>query len=443
MSVPTEAKADQKLIRALGVPGLAANIVNFTVGASIFVLPALIATTLGAASPLAYIVCAIAMCLFVTCFAMAGSRVSLTGGLYAYVEVAFGRYIGFLSGVLLWFTVLLGVSGVVNLFADSVGHFTDALASPVGRFFVILLIFVVLAVINFRSVRAGARTVEAVTVIKLAPLLIFVFAGLFFVRPSAIEWPGWPGTKALGESVLLLIFAFMGIETALIPSGEVKNPARTVPRAIFIALGITTLLYVLIQLVAQGVLGSELGSHPTAPLADAAARFLGNIGRTLLLAGATISAFGFVASDVLSSPRIVFAFGRDGILPAWFARVHPRFRTPHIAVITYTIIAFLVSLFSTFKKLAILSDVVALLLYFLCCLAAFELTRRDVRGKGAPFVFPGAKVVPILSIGMIIWILAHATMQQFGVTAIVLGIASLLYLFRRKTSRMIELSETE
>lgn len=115
---------------------------------------------------------------------------------------------------------------------------------------------------------------------------------------------------------------------ALAPSGEVKNPARTVPRAVYAALVLTTILYVLIQLVGQGILGAELAKHPDTPLAEAASRFLGNAGRALMLVGATLSAFGFITSDILSAPRIIFAFGRDGVLPAWFAHIHPRFRTP-------------------------------------------------------------------------------------------------------------------
>src|SRR6202011_1557086 len=121
MSVQRAESVDHQLIRAIGVPGLTANIVNSTIGAGIFVLPALVAKGLGPAAPLAFICCAIAMILFVTCFAMAGSRVSLTGGLYAYVEVAFGRYVGFLAGVLFYLTAVLSVSGVVNVFATSVG----------------------------------------------------------------------------------------------------------------------------------------------------------------------------------------------------------------------------------------------------------------------------------------------------------------------------------
>ena len=431
MSTVSAPKEEAGLIRALGIPGLTANIVNSTVGAGIFALPALVAAQLGAASPLAYIICAVAMCLFVTSFAMAGSRVSLTGGLYAYVEVAFGRYVGFLAGVLYFLTAILAISGVVGLIATSVGGLVPPLASQAGRFMVILFVFLFLAAINIRGVRIGARAVEAVTLIKLAPLIIFVVAGIFFIRPEALAWPGWPDSEPLGRSVLQLIFAFVGVEVALVPSGEVKHPARTVPRAIFIALGITTLLYVMIQLVALGVLGTELGKSGEAALAEAAARFLGNLGRTLMLAGLAISAFGFATSDILSSPRIIFAFGRDAFIPKWFAHVHPRFHTPDVGIITYAVIGFALSFSSTFQRLAVLSNMAVLLLYILCCLAALELSRRDVRSDGAPFRFPCASFIPVLAIVVIIWILAHAARDEFEITGICLAVASLLFLIRQ------------
>jgi basic amino acid/polyamine antiporter, APA family len=427
-SIPKE---ETGLIRAIGVPALAANIVNSTVGAGIFALPAAVAAQLGAASPVAYVICAFAMCLFVTSFAMAGSRVSLTGGLYAYVEVAFGRFVGFLAGVLYFLTAILAISGIVGLIATSVGVLLPPLAAPIGRFAVILFVFLFLASINIRGVRIGARAVEAVTLIKLVPLIIFVIAGIFFIRPEALLWPGWPRGDALGRSILLLLFAFVGVEVALVPSGEIKQPARTVPRAIFTALGITTLLYIMIQLVALGLLGSELGKYGDTDLAEAAAQFLGNAGRTLMLAGLAISAFGFATSDILSSPRIIFAFGRDAFIPRWFAHVHLRFRTPDVAIVTYAAIGFALSFSSTFQKLAVLSNVAVLLLYILCCLAAIVLNRRDIRSDGAPFKFPGASIIPVLAIIVIIWILVHATWMELTITAACLAFASLLYLIRQ------------
>ncbi|MGZ5022761.1 MAG: amino acid permease, partial [Chthoniobacterales bacterium] len=166
--------ADAQLIRAIGVPGLTANIINSTIGAGIFVLPALVAKGLGPAAPLAFVACALAMVLFVTCFALAGSRVSLTGGLYAYVEVGFGRYVGFLAGLLYAITAISAVAGVGNVLVNSVAGLVPWLANPVVRVVAMFLVYAALAMINIRSVRAGAGAVELVTLAKLLPLLLFV-----------------------------------------------------------------------------------------------------------------------------------------------------------------------------------------------------------------------------------------------------------------------------
>jgi APA family basic amino acid/polyamine antiporter len=435
LSIQRAERVDHQLIRAIGIPGLTANIVNATIGAGIFVLPALAAKGLGPAAPLAFICCAIAMVLFVTCFAIAGSRVSLTGGLYAYVEVAFGRYVGFLAGVLYGITALGAVAGVVNVLVNSITIVVPVLGNPVMRIVVILVVYGSLVWINVRGVRGGAGAVTVVTFAKLLPLLLFIGAGIFFIHPANIGWSAWPSSKSLGDAVILVIFAFVGIEVALIPSGEVKNPARTVPRAAYLALAITTIIYIMIQLVAQGALGGDLANHHDAPLAEAAAKFLGSVGRTILLVGATISAFGFVTSDILSSPRMIFAFGRDGALPAWFAHVHSRYRSPDVAIITYAVLAFALSVTGTFEQLAVLSNVAVLLMYLLCCAACWFLVQRDIRADGRPFNFPGMKIVPALAIIAIIWILAHATLWEFEVNGILLALASIVYLMRAQLWR--------
>ena len=435
-SIQKAERVDHQLIRGIGIPALTANIISSTIGAGIFVIPAAVARGLGPAAPLAFICCAIAMVLFVTCFAIAGSRVSLTGGLYAYVEVAFGRYVGFLAGMLYFLTALGAVAGVVNVLANSVALAVPFLGGPIMRIVVMIVVYGGLVLINIRGVREGAGAVTLLTVAKLLPLLLFICVGIFFIHPANLTFAAWPGSKPLGDAVMLLIFAFVGIEVALIPSGEVKNPARTVPRSAYLALVITTIIYILIQIVAQGTLGADLANNKDAPLAEAAAIFLGNIGRTILLAGATISAFGFVTSDILSSPRMIFAFGRDGALPSWFAHVHSRYRSPDVAIITYALLAFALSISGTFEQLAVLSNVAVLMMYLLCCAACWFLMQRDIRADGAqPFNFSGMKIVPALAIVAIIWILAHATRREFEVTAIVLAIGSVLYFARRFLAR--------
>jgi len=193
-------------------------------------------------------------------------------------------------------------------------------------------------------------------------------------------------------------------------------------------------------LVAQGTLGADLSNYPDAPLAEAAATFLGNVGRTVLIAGATISAFGFVTSDILSSPRMIFAFGRDGALPAFFAHVHPRYRSPDVAIVTYATLAFILSISGTFERLALLSNVAVLLMYLLCCASCWVLLKRDVRSDGPPFNFPGMQIVPALGIMAIIWILGQsfASESQVGSdtraglrnAVLALVVASIFYLIR-------------
>ena len=426
-------ETDAQLVRGIGLVALTANIVNTTIGASIFVLPGKMAAMLGGAAPMAFLFCAIAQSIFVTCFAIAGSRVSLTGGLYAYVEVAFGRYVGFLAGLMNITTNLLGVSAVMNVLAGAAGSLSPILATTAGRVIIMLLVAAALAAVNVHGVRTGARVVTAVTVIKVLPLLLFVAVGVTFIKPDALAFSSATSSGSLGSAVLLLMFAFFGIESSLTPSGEVRNPARTVPRAIYIALSLTTGIYILIQLVAQGTLGvPRLANNTTAPLAEAAGVFLGNWGTTLLILGATVSSIGYITSDVLSAPRTLFAFGRDGVLPRLFAHVHARFRTPDFAIIIYATIAVGLALSSSFEGLAVMANVAALLLYLMCCAAAWELVRRNVQTEGKPFGSrTAARVFPPLGIIVIIWILTHATRTEFGVLGAVLAVGSVLFWLRR------------
>ncbi|HUQ83259.1 MAG TPA: amino acid permease [Gemmatimonadaceae bacterium] len=430
MTAP-RASTERSLVRAIGTWALAAGVINVTVGGGIFRLPANVAAALGPAAPTAYIVCAVAMGLIVLCFAEAGSRVSLTGGPYAYVEHAFGPYVGFLTGVLIWLLGTTAVAAVSTVFATNVAQLFPVFAQPAMRALLLISTFAIVAVVNILGVKQGSRLNGIATVAKLMPLVLLVVAGVFFIDSANLRITTAPAVGDVTRASIVLMFAFSGVESALVPSGEVKDPARTVPRAIFIAMLAITLLYIAIQIVAQGVLGSALPSSAT-PLADAAGAVLGPWGRVLLLSAVVVSTFGYLSGMTLAIPRALYAFGRDGYLPSTIANVHARYHTPHIAIALQTVLACGLAIMSGFGQLAVISNVAALLVYFGCSVAAWQLRRRNVAEGGVPFRVPGAAVVPILSCAMIIGLLSSITWPEWRVLIIVIAVASAIFVVTRR-----------
>jgi amino acid transporter len=432
-AAPAPSGADARLVRAIGTWGLAASIVNVTVGGGIFRLPAGVAASLGAAAPIAYLVCTLAMALIVVCFADAGSRVSMTGGPYAYVETAFGPFVGFICGALLWVGMTFALSAVAAFFADSVAALVPAIG-PAGKRIALVVTLAALAAANARGVRGVTRLNTVFTIAKLLPLLALIVVGAFAVRAENLAVTAAPTPAGVARASLLLLFAFLGVESALVPSGEVKSPARTVPRAIFLAMGVVALLYVAVQVVAQGLLGGALAGDPT-PLASAAAVAMGPAGRWLILIGSVISMFGYVSGMTLAVPRMLFAFGRDGFLPASLAAVHPRWRTPHVAIGVQTGIVIVLGLFGIFEVLAVAANATMLIVYAACCVAAVQLRRRGVAGGGVPFRVPGTRVAPWLALGVIGWLLWELKPAEWIAAGVIIVVAALLFVATHSSRR--------
>ena len=225
---PRAVSPESSLRRSIGTFALAASIINVTIGGGIFRLPANLAATLGPTAPVAYLFCAVAMGLIVICIAEAGSRVSLTGGPYAYVEVAFGRFIGFLAGFLLWMLMTFVMAAVATVLMGNLGALLPMLASREASAVVLVTIYAVFAAVNILGVERGARINAALTIAKILPLLVLIGAGVFAIVPENLAIREPPSIGTLARSSMLLIFAFAGIEAALVPSGEIRDAARTV-----------------------------------------------------------------------------------------------------------------------------------------------------------------------------------------------------------------------
>jgi len=405
---------------------------------SIFRLPSAVYAQLGDASLAAYVLCAVMMALVVTCFAEAGSRVPLTGGLYASIEVAFGPLIGFVSGFLLWAGMSAALSAVAVFFGDAMVALFPGLAGTIPHGAVVVSAILLLSGLNVLGVGNASRFNSVMTVAKLTPLALVIVAGISSIGGHRIAVAA-PPLAPLARASVLLIFAFLGVESALVPSGEVRDAARTVPKAIAIALTAVVIIYMLVQLVTDATLGSAIADSRT-PVADAAGALMGPTGRTIILVGTAISMFGYVSGMTLAVPRMLYAFGRDGFGFRQLAAVHERYRTPHVAIAVQALINVGLATTGTFEQLAIAANGSVLLVYAACALGVLVLRRRNIRTETPPFVAPLGGAVPVLAFVSIFAVLLGQTTQEWLALGAVTAAAFLIFAATR-ASRLARADE--
>jgi amino acid transporter len=434
--IDSDRKEDEGLVRIIGTKALGLNIVNMVVGGGIFVLPGVIAAQLGSAAILAYLVCSVAVALVFLCFAEVGSRITRSGGAYAYIEEAFGPFAGFLASTLLWLGwCVLSDAAITVAMVETMAIAFPILGNPLPRLLFIVVLFTFLAIANIRGVKSGVRLFVFNTIAKLIPLLLLLAVGLFAINFENLAIPEWPSAVSVGAGALVLFFAFSGAEAALSSSGEIKNPPKTVPRGLLLGLGGILMLYVGLQTVAQGVLGAELASNTEAPLAATATAVFGEWGAKMLLVGGVISIFGTVSGDILNTPRVLFASARDGTLPAFLARVHPKYKTPYLAIILYAAAIGGFALSGTFKPLAVVASGSILLIYAGVCLSVLRLRQRDGDPKAGEFKVPGGPIIPVLGFLLIAWLLWQLTLEEAIGLGALIGVTVVYYAINSRVVR--------
>jgi amino acid transporter len=434
---PSVSLADSgpRLERVIGVAGLGCNAVNCIVGSGIFGLPAIAAAMLGPAAFLAYLLCAVLIGLVGLCFAEAGSRVASGGGLYGYATESFGPVVGGIAGTLLWVANSVAASAAVaNLLLDTLVLKLPAAGGGATRFALLTVLYIWLAVVNVRGTRAGARLSGVLAAVKIAPLVVLVVAGAFVLHASNLQTFQMPALSRIGQTAVLVFFAFMGVEGALNISGEVANPSRTVPRAIFLALTLTAALYIGLQTVAQGVLGDGLPGA-SAPLVAIATAILGPWGTGLLFATTILSTAGFLAADMMGSPRIFAALADRNQLPRVLAAVHPRFKTPAVAIGVYALVCATVAWSGSFRQLIVASSSGTLMLYLICCLGLLRLRARHVANFGPPFRVPGGAFVPLAASAIILWLLATLSWAELGAAMSLVAVSGVSYALLERWQR--------
>lgn len=416
-----------RLVRAVGLVSLTAVALNGMIGSGIFLLPATVARLLGPVSPLAYLVSGMAILFIILCFAEVGSRFERAGGPYLYARTAFGPFVGFEVGWMFFLTRLIAFAAISNAFTAYLAYFWPAAGAGVGRVIVISALLAVLAAINFVGIRHATWFVNLLTVGKLLPLLLLAIAGLFFIDARQFSFSALPPTAALRQASLVLIFAFGGFELASVPSEEVINPRRNLPIALLAAVSLTGIIYVLVQIVALGTV-PQLATA-SAPLASSAQHFLGLIGGAIVAVGAMLSTTGTNSTTVLVGSRLLYAMAEGGQLPGVLARVHPRYRTPHVSLVAFSVGAWAIAMYSNFAELAALSAMARLFYYVSTCVA-LPVLRRKMPNSSRQFAVPGGALIPAAAVAVSLWLLSgsNPTQALLGAGALLTGAA--IYVLR-------------
>ncbi|MBI2220940.1 MAG: amino acid permease [Acidobacteria bacterium] len=364
-------------------------------------------------------------------FAEVGSRFTGTGGPYLYARAAFGRFVSFEVGWMLWITRAASWASVINGLMDSLSFYWPALAAGAGRPALMTATVTLITWVNLRGIKLSSRVINALTVGKIVPLVLFAAIGLFFIDASRLIPSGPPAFASVTSATVLLIFAFGGYEVVPVTGGETRDPRRAIPFAMMMTIVFVTLLMTAAQVVALATL-PDLARSKTA-LADSAVTFLGAGGALLITTAAVFAMTGNNFGQSLSGSRNLFALGEHGDIPGVFAWVHPRYRTPATAILVTGAVALALALSGTFTTLAIGSAITRLFVYAVSCAATLALRRPRFAGvvNRPAFVAPGGPLIPAAGALLSVGIVAFATPRQISVGVAALAAGAALYVVTR------------
>jgi basic amino acid/polyamine antiporter, APA family len=410
--------SEEKLIRGISRWDLTAIAINTIIGAGIFGLPSQVTALIGGYSLIAFIVCAVIIGFIVICFAEVSSRFQATGGMYLYAKEAFGSVVGFEVGWLYWIVRVTTFAANCNLLLNYLEFFHPEANKGATRIVLISLIVIFLTFVNFIGVKQSTILTNVFTVGKILPLVIFVAVGIFFIQPANFNFSAQPEYKPFSEAILILIYAYVGFEAAVIPAGETRDPKKNVPFALLAALCFCAVLFILIQIVSIGTL-PELAQSKR-PLADAANNFLGSLAASFITTGALVSIFGNLNGGFLTASRMPYAMAEQRELPQILAKTHDKFKTPYVSLLVTAIAIIILTIQSSFISALTISTITRLIVYATTC-ASLPVFRYKKDAPKAEFIVPFGIVAAVLSLILTVWLLTAVNFQTDGVKVLILG----------------------
>jgi amino acid transporter len=404
-------------------------VLNAIIGTGVFVLPGTIAGMLGWSSMLAWALAAGFTAAMILCFAEVASRFTEAGGAYLYAEAAYGRFFGIQMGWMIYFARCISAAVQANLFTTYLAEFWPWVETQTGTIVVSTLFIGLLAAINIRGVGTGARVSDVFATIKAVPLLLFGLLGIAWLMSGKAATPAIASDPTMHgwlQALLLLMFAYGGFESALIPLGEAKDPRRDAPFALLFGIGLVTAIYLAVQVTVLATLSDPAMNNR--PLAESARVMLGTTGAVVITIAAMISVYGWMASNMLMVPRLTMAMAQRGDLPKVFGRIHKAFRTPWVSIVVFAVVSLFLALQAGLLQNLTLSAVSRLLPYGAICLALPVFRRRDRTAVGesaavSPALFRAPAGMLMSVIGMVVAVVLTTRMSGREAIAMTIVVA--------------------
>jgi len=427
-----------QLLRALRRRDLVGILINAMIGAGILAAPSKVYALAEGWSFWVLAASAVILVPLILCFADLGSRFSNTGGPYLYAREALPGWMAFAVGWLNWFSQALSVATLANLLVSYLAGFIPELASGLPRAVVIVGVGIVLTAIVLRGIRQSARAINLLAVLKFSFILGFAAAGLAFVQPANLEIRSPPpGPATFAQAILIYLFAYSGFERASVVAGETRDPQRDNPIALVMSVAVVTLAYAGVLLVCVGVLGDPTATDR--PLAEVGRQLFGSAGAVAVSAGAMAVILGTILVITVAMPRMLLALAEHGQLPQALSAVHPKWRTPHRAILVSSVLAFGWALASDLLGALTFATATRLLSYILCCVALWRLARRP-DAPAARFNLPARDIVALLTGAIFTAVLLLGATKELPALALVLviGLAILAASGRRAPVQGVE-----
>ncbi len=414
------AAPDEPLRRDIGFTGSAFLAFNGLVGAGIFVLPGTLHDRFGAFAPWLFPLFALLALAIAVPFARVAAAHSASGGPVVYAA-PFGPAVAFESGWLFYVARVSAHAANLNVLVAYLASFWPALGSGVGRALVIVGATGAIAAVNVLGVRRAIRLLDLLTLLKALPLIglaVYALATVAAFAPAPVA----PPLGELEAAALLILYAFVGFETGVVPAGETRDPRRTIPRALIVTVIGTALLYFVVQSAYSATMAPGAGG--TAPLIAFGRALVGEPGAVLLSAAAIASVLGNVSGGITGTARTTYAMGRDGLLPAWFGAVDARHATPARSVLVMAGLIALLALTGSFVWLASASVLARMFVY-------------GISIATLPRLAPSRTswTIAALGIAVCVWVASQSGAQPWLVLAALAAVGTLLFLLARRARR--------